>query len=79
MRHLTFTRMARNVCRILLKIREVQDTQVDLGAMPLGDLFKTSSFTEEEYELLGQKNTFYSSEYIKKVGEMLKNTGRTKL
>ena len=40
--------------------------------MPLGDVFKDSSFTYEEYELLGTKNKFFSSEYMSRVGRYIK-------
>lgn len=61
--------------------------QINLGEMPLGDLFRFVSMTPEHYELFSknylnpilmcinllieQTNTFYSSEYLKKLDEML--------
>jgi hypothetical protein len=47
--------MARNVCRLLLNASEVEKSGLNLGNMPLGDLFRTTSLTSEEYELLGNK------------------------
>eukprot|EP00347_Sterkiella_histriomuscorum_P011343 403372816 len=79
LRHLKFTRMATNICNILLQSKEAEQkpdamkTFKDLNGIPLGDLFRTTSFTQEEYELFGSKNIFYSSEYMKLVGETLKN------
>ena len=67
--------MAQNICNILLKQEELKETGVNLGALPVGDLFRTTSLTPEEYELFSNdilkltftdmKNTFYSSEYMK--------------
>ncbi|CDW85883.1 nucleoside diphosphate-linked moiety x motif 6 [Stylonychia lemnae] len=79
LRHLKFTRMATNVCNILLKSKEAEEKKegqsglVNLKQVPLGDLFKTTAFTPEEYELFGTQNIFYSSEYMKLVGESIKN------
>jgi hypothetical protein len=47
--------MAKNVCRLLLNASEVEKSGLNLGNMPLGDLFRTTSLTSEEYELLGIK------------------------
>jgi hypothetical protein len=73
LRHLRFTRMAENTCRILLKQEELKEQNVKLTDLPVGDLFRTTSLTPEDYELFGMKNTFYSSEYIKQFGELLKS------
>lgn len=61
--------MASNVCKILLKSKEIEEKKqagmVSLNQVPVGDLFKATSFTPEEYELFGARNIFYSSEYLK--------------
>jgi hypothetical protein len=41
--------MARNVCRLMLNLNEVEKNGINLGNMPIGDLFKTTSLTSEEY------------------------------
>ncbi len=55
---------------------------LNLNSVPIGDLFKTTAFSPEEYDLfgklnmlnnIGKKNIFYSSEYMKLAGESLKN------
>lgn len=73
--------MAQNICSILLKQEEAKEKELDLGKIPIGDLFRSTAFTSEDYELFSNinyqtkdcdiemKNTFYSSEYMKKVGE----------
>lgn len=81
--------MASNICKILVAARdfeksnETQNTgMINLNSVPIGDLFKTTAFSPEEYELfgkvyfiivIGSKNIFYSSEYMKLAGESLKN------
>ena len=64
--------MARNVCRLLTQLEEVQSKKIDLAQMPIGDLFRDTSFTYEDYELLGSQNRFYSPEYINKIGDFIK-------
>ena len=46
--------------------------------MPIGDVFKDASLTPEEYELMGTTNKFFSSHYMKRVGEFIKKS-QTKL
>jgi hypothetical protein len=36
-------------------------TQKDLGDLPLGDVFRDTSFTKVMYEAYGLPNNFYSS------------------
>jgi len=70
LKHLSFTRMAKSVCDVLLKVKEGQAApakEVDLGSMGVGDLFRTGGFTKEEYELFGAPNYFYSSELLKSI------------
>ena len=78
MNHFRFTNMARNTCRILSSIDAIKTGAVDLKNMPLGDVFKDSSMTYEEYELLGTQNRFFSSEYMRRVGNYIKQ-GQSKL
>lgn len=74
--------MAQNVCRILLKQEDLKSEAVSLASLPVGDLFRTTSLTPEDYELFSNplalitldidtKNTFYSSEYMKLLGEAI--------
>lgn len=37
--------MARNVCNILLNVDKVEKGEINLGQMPVGDLFRNGSFT----------------------------------
>jgi hypothetical protein len=39
--------------------------------MPIGDLFRDTTFTFEDYELLGSQNRFYSPEYINKIAAFI--------
>ena len=64
--------MARNVCRLLTHLDDVQSNKIDLSKMPVGDLFRDTSFTYEDYELMGSQNRFYSPEYINKIGDFIK-------
>ena len=62
-----------------------EEKSLSLTHLPVGDLFKTTSLTAEDYELFSKspiailmtcfvidmKNTFYSSEYMKLLGESL--------
>ena len=73
LQHYKFTSMARNVCRLLTHLEDVKNKKIDLSKMPIGDLFKDTSFTFEDYELLGNKNRFYSPEYINKIGGYIKD------
>lgn len=82
---MNFTPMAKNVCRILLCEQELKENKADISNLPLGDLFRTTSLTPEDYQLFSKhksyskcnidtKNTFYSSEYMKLIGNFLKKT-----
>lgn len=46
--------MAQNICNILLKQEEAKDKKLDLGIIPIGDLFRSTSFTPEDYELFSK-------------------------
>lgn len=48
--------MAENVCRILLKQEKLKEMQgqINLRELPVGDLFRTTSLTTEDYELFGK-------------------------
>ena len=64
--------MATNMCKILQTVKDIEgQTPLNLGDMPVGDLFKMSSLSAEEYELLGNKNKLYSSEYLKNIKQQL--------
>lgn len=64
--------MARNVCRLLTHIEAIKSNKLNLNDMPVGDLFRDSTFTFEDYEFLGAQNRFYSPEYINKIGAFIK-------
>jgi hypothetical protein len=49
--------MAQNICNILLKQEEAKEKELDLGKIPIGDLFRSTSFTPEEYELFSKQLT----------------------
>jgi hypothetical protein len=46
--------MAQNVCRILLKQEELKTKPMSLSQLPVGDLFRTTSLTPEDYELFSK-------------------------
>jgi len=60
--------MAKKICRVLSDVESANSGNIDVTKMPVGDLFKTSTFTCEEYEFLGLNNRFYSPEYLNKLG-----------
>jgi len=74
MNHFRFTNMARNVCRILTSMDAIKTGAIDLKQMPVEDVFKDSSFTHEEYDMFGTTNRFYSSERMRKVGQLIKDS-----
>merc|ERR1711990_124334 len=69
LKHFRFTTMAQNMCTILSAVKEAEP--IDLKQMPVGDLFKMTSLTGEEYQLLGTKNKLYSSEYLKSIKQLI--------
>ena len=66
--------MGRNACRVLTNLDAIKKGAIDLSQVPLGDTFRDVTFTEEEYELLGTTNKFFSSEYLKRVGGYIKQS-----
>jgi len=69
MSHFRFTNLGRNVGRVL-----THNEPLDLSKMSLGDVFKDASFTVEEYEQFGSTQRFFSSEYLRKVGDLIKSS-----
>ena len=51
MKHFTFTTMAKNLCQVLHNQAKINSGQIDLKQMPIGDLFRDSSFSYHDYEL----------------------------
>ena len=45
--------MASNVCKILGNLDKINSKEIDLANLPLGDLFRDSTFTAEQYEMMG--------------------------
>jgi len=45
--------MAKNVCRILTNVEYVKQGKIDLKELPVGDLFRDTAFTCEDYEMFG--------------------------
>lgn len=52
--------MASNICKILVAARDFEKSHetkntgmINLNSVPIGDLFKTTAFSPEEYELFG--------------------------
>jgi hypothetical protein len=43
--------MAKRVCDLLVNMESVEQNTINLGSMPVGDLFKVGSLTTETYEL----------------------------
>ena len=66
--------MATNVCKILGNLDKINKKEIDLGQLPLGDLFRDATFTPESYEMMGTTNNFYSSEYLSRVGDFIRNS-----
>lgn len=62
--------MARNICTLLANRETVG--KFDFKDVPLGDIFRDASFGFDEYELFGTKNRFYSSEYLKRLADIVK-------
>lgn len=67
MSHFRFTNLGRNVGRIL-----TNNGSLDLNKLPLGDVFRDSSFSQEQFKLMGTPQNFYSSHYMRRVGDLIK-------
>ena len=52
--------MAQNVCNILLMQEQLKTSKFNMTELPLGDLFRTSSLTPEDYELFSNHHSFTS-------------------
>lgn len=74
MSHFRFTSMARNICRILVNMNSLQSGPIDLKQMPIDDVFKDVSFTQEEYQLMGTTQRLFSSHYMRRVGDYIKSS-----
>ena len=50
MRHFRFSRMGRNIGRLVANLDKMKPgAQLDLSKMPIGDMFKNISFDQEQY------------------------------
>jgi hypothetical protein len=66
--------MGSNVCKIIQAVKDVDRDPINLGDLPTEDLFKQTSLTVEDYNLLGSKNKLYSSEFLKNISQHIKKS-----
>lgn len=60
LKSMNFTPMAKNVCRILLCEQELKENKADISTLPLGDLFRTTSLTPEDYQLFSKNKDLFN-------------------
>jgi len=64
--------MATRICELITNANLIGKNQVDLKGMPLGDVFRDHSFTKVTYNFMEKNNNFYSSEYLARVSNALR-------
>lgn len=66
--------MAMKVFEIISNSELIGKKQIDLKDMPLGDVFRDHSLSKVSYDFMQKNNNFYSSEYLSRMTDYLKQS-----